>query len=138
MRQRVRARARLKPEKQLLLTWSHRNHVSRLLNGTAWNNFKLGLILRNIGQHVKLVTSTNLRDQRDASVHICVPKKEWETTHVGGLSNSIRSDDVRFWQIVLKKPFLADERKFLGPPMRFVRGNVRDHIDSPKIDHGPA
>src|ERR1019366_3201779 len=33
---------------------------------------------------------------------------------------------VHTWQIALKKPFLADERKFLGPPMRFVRGNVRE------------
>jgi len=41
------------------------------------------------------------------------------------------------WRIVLKKSFLAEQRKFLGPLMRFVRGNVRDHIDSPKIDYGP-
>jgi hypothetical protein len=31
-----------------------------------------------------------------------------------------------------KKSFLAEQRKFLGPLMRFVRGNVRDHTDSPK------
>jgi hypothetical protein len=37
--------------------------------------------------------------------------------------------------IVLKKSFLAEQQKFLGPLMRFVRGDVRDHIDSPKIDH---
>jgi hypothetical protein len=35
----------------------------------------------------------------------------------------------------VEKVFLADERKFLGPLMRFVRGDVRDHIVSPKIDH---
>jgi hypothetical protein len=29
---------------------------------------------------------------------------------------------------VLKKSFLADERNFLGPLMRFARGDVRDHI----------
>ena len=39
---------------------------------------------------------------------------------------------------MLKKSFLGDERKFLGPLMRFSRGNVRDHIVSPKINHGPA
>jgi hypothetical protein len=35
---------------------------------------------------------------------------------------------------VLKKSFLAEQRKFLEPLMRFVRGDVSDHIDSPKID----
>jgi hypothetical protein len=34
--------------------------------------------------------------------------------------------------IVLKKSFLGDERNFLGPLMRFARGDVRDHIDSHK------
>jgi hypothetical protein len=34
---------------------------------------------------------------------------------------------VRFLPIVLKKSFLGDGRKFLGPLMRFVRGDVRDH-----------
>src|ERR1700676_4170650 len=38
--------------------------------------------------------------------------------------------------IVLQKSFLADERNFLGPLMRFVRGDVRDHIVSHKNDHG--
>ena len=40
--------------------------------------------------------------------------------------------------IVLKKSFLGDERNFLGPLMRFVRGDVRDHIVSHKSDHGPS
>jgi hypothetical protein len=44
------------------------------------------------------------------------------------------SPEVRLVPIVLKKSFLADEPKFLGPLMRFVRGDVRDHIVSPKID----
>jgi len=35
--------------------------------------------------------------------------------------------------IVLKKSFLTNERKFLGPLMRFVRGIV-----TPKIDHGSS
>jgi hypothetical protein len=47
-------------------------------------------------------------------------------------------DSVCFWQIVLKKSFFADEPKFLGPLMRFVRGDVRDQIASPKIDYGPS
>jgi hypothetical protein len=35
-------------------------------------------------------------------------------------------------RIVLKKPFLSDERKFLEPLMRFTSGDVRDHIVSSK------
>jgi hypothetical protein len=42
---------------------------------------------------------------------------------------------VRKVPILLQKSFWGDERKFLGPLVRFVRGDVRDHIDSPKIDH---
>jgi hypothetical protein len=34
-------------------------------------------------------------------------------------------------------PFWGGERKFLEPLMRLMRGDVRDHIVSPKIDHGP-
>ena len=33
----------------------------------------------------------------------------------------------------VKKSFLGDERNFLGPLMRFARGDVRDHIVSHKI-----
>jgi hypothetical protein len=43
----------------------------------------------------------------------------------------------RFWRIVLKNSFWGGERKFLEPLMRFTRGDVRDHIVSSKIDHGP-
>jgi hypothetical protein len=39
--------------------------------------------------------------------------------------------------ILLRKSFWGGERKFLGPLMRFMRGNVRDHIVSSKIDHEP-
>ena len=39
--------------------------------------------------------------------------------------------------ILLQKSFWGGERKFLEPLMRFTRGNVRDHIVSSKIDHGP-
>ena len=42
------------------------------------------------------------------------------------------------WQIVLKKSFWGDDRNFLESLMRFTRGDVRDHIDSSKIDHGPS
>jgi hypothetical protein len=40
--------------------------------------------------------------------------------------------------IVLQKSFLADERNFSGPLMRFVRGDVRDHIILYKNDYGPS
>jgi len=39
--------------------------------------------------------------------------------------------------ILLKKSFWEGEQKFLEPLMRFARGDVRDHIVSSKIDHGP-
>jgi len=48
------------------------------------------------------------------------------------------SRNVRFVPIVLKKSFSPDERNFLGPLMRFARGDVRDHIVSHKNDHGPS
>jgi hypothetical protein len=44
---------------------------------------------------------------------------------------------VACWQILLQKYFWGGERKFLEPLMRFPRGEVRDHIVSSKIDHGP-
>ena len=40
-------------------------------------------------------------------------------------------------RILLQKSFWGGERKFLEPLMRFTRGEVRDHIVSSKIDHGP-
>jgi hypothetical protein len=52
--------------------------------------------------------------------------------------SSRTSGHVRLVPIVLKKSFLTNERKFLGPLMRFVRGDVRDHIVTPKIDHGSS
>jgi len=39
--------------------------------------------------------------------------------------------------ILLQKSFWGDERKLLEPLMRFTSGDVRDHIVSSKIDHGP-
>jgi hypothetical protein len=46
--------------------------------------------------------------------------------------------NVCLWQIVLKGSFLADERNFLGPLMRFEFDDVRDRIVSHKNDHGPS
>jgi hypothetical protein len=40
--------------------------------------------------------------------------------------------NVACWPIPLKKSFWGDERNFLEPLTRFTRGDVRDHIDSPK------
>jgi hypothetical protein len=45
--------------------------------------------------------------------------------------------EVRKVPILLQKSFWGGERKFLEPLMRFTRGDVRDHIVSSKIDHGP-
>jgi hypothetical protein len=42
---------------------------------------------------------------------------------------------VRSWQIVLQKSFWGADRNFSGPLMRFVRGDMRDHIVSCKNDH---
>jgi hypothetical protein len=42
-----------------------------------------------------------------------------------------------FVQILLQKSFWGGARKFLEPLMRFMRDDVRDHIVSSKIDHGP-
>jgi hypothetical protein len=39
--------------------------------------------------------------------------------------------------ILLQKSFWGGGGKFLQPLMRFTRGDVRDHIVSSKIDHGP-
>jgi len=39
--------------------------------------------------------------------------------------------------ILLQKSFWGVEGKFLEPLARFTRGDVRDHIVSSKIDHGP-
>src|SRR6267142_5938830 len=44
----------------------------------------------------------------------------------------------RFWRIVLKKSFWGDDQNFSGLPMRFARGDMRDHIVSHKNDHGAS
>ena len=43
---------------------------------------------------------------------------------------------VRKVPISLQKSFWGDERNFLEPLMRFMSGDVRDHIVSSKIDQG--
>jgi hypothetical protein len=47
------------------------------------------------------------------------------------------SANVRFAPILLQKSFWGDKPKFLEPLMRFTSSDVRDHIVSSKIDHGP-
>jgi hypothetical protein len=42
------------------------------------------------------------------------------------------------WADYVEKPFLGDERYFLGPLMRFARGDVRGHIVSHKNSHRPS
>jgi hypothetical protein len=44
---------------------------------------------------------------------------------------------VCFVPILLQKSFWGGERKFLEPLMPFAHGDVRDHIVSFRIDHGP-
>jgi hypothetical protein len=43
-----------------------------------------------------------------------------------------------FGAILLQKSFGGEEQKFLEPLMHFLRDDVRDHIVSSKIDHGPS
>jgi len=54
------------------------------------------------------------------------------------IAASIPAVDVRSGSILLQKSFWGEEQKFLEPLMRFTRGDVRDHIVSSKIDHGPS
>jgi len=53
-------------------------------------------------------------------------------THASGPS------DVSFGSMLSKKSFLADERNFLAPLVRPMRGNVRDHIESQQNDRRPS
>jgi hypothetical protein len=39
---------------------------------------------------------------------------------------------------IVAKVFWGDDRNFLGPLMRFARGDMRDHIVSHKNDHGAS
>jgi hypothetical protein len=38
-------------------------------------------------------------------------------------------EHVGSWRILLKKPFLVDDRKFPGPLVRVIRRDARDPID---------
>ena len=44
----------------------------------------------------------------------------------------------RFWQIVLKKSFFADDRKFSRPLVRRFRREVRDHMNYRKNNRWPS
>jgi len=66
-----------------------------------------------------------------------------------GVSNDLTSgiSTSRMWRamltmsvdggIMLQKSFWGADRKFLEPLVRLMLGDVRDHISSSKIDHGP-
>jgi hypothetical protein len=45
-------------------------------------------------------------------------------------------EDFWFWQMLLQKSFLGDGRKFLGPLMRFARGDVGDPHFFARNHHG--
>jgi hypothetical protein len=88
--------------------------------------------------------------QRYSMPHLCVhlDKSGWGVNHnfQSGRRTSalVRIPDsprisrhFRGVPILLQKYFWGDERKSLRPPMRFTRGDVRDHIVSSKINHGP-
>src|SRR5260370_37253148 len=66
----------------------------------------------------------------------CVACRERIYVFVTMLKVALRN--VRLAPIVWQKYFWGDERNFLEPLMRFTRGDMRDHIDSSKIDHGPS
>ena len=62
----------------------------------------------------------------------------YETSALGQMRTSAHpSARSALLPILLQKSFWGGERKFLEPLMRFTRGDVRDHIVSSKIDHGP-
>jgi hypothetical protein len=52
----------------------------------------------------------------------------------GRVARKFCSNEFRCWQIVLKKSFFADDRKFSGPLVRLSRCEVRDHINCRKND----
>ena len=66
-------------------------------------------------------------------------KSEWSTSvRPPAADLDQRSGLVSFVPILLKKSFWGGDRNFLGPLMRFVRGDTRDHIISCKNDHGAS
>jgi hypothetical protein len=50
--------------------------------------------------------------------------------------SSQTSREVRKVRILLQKAFWGGDRNFSGPPMRFARGDMRDHIVSHQNDQG--
>jgi len=54
------------------------------------------------------------------------------------LSSRLKNSTSAHPLIVLKNSFWGDERNFLELLIRIERGDVRDHIDLSKIDHGPS
>src|SRR5580700_10206527 len=77
---------------------------------------------------------TALTSVRDADPCLLSPTSALERI----ADSNQTSREVRKVPIVLKKSFLDDERNFLGPLMRFARGDVRGHIVLHKNDHGPS
>jgi hypothetical protein len=55
-----------------------------------------------------------------------------------GLSRNERLWNDRFWRIVLKKSFFADDEKFSGPLVRLSRCEVRDHMIYRKNGRRPS
>jgi hypothetical protein len=49
-----------------------------------------------------------------------------------------RSDDVGSSGDSVEKVFLGDDQNFSGPLMPFARADMRDHIVSPKNNHGAS
>ena len=59
------------------------------------------------------------------------------SAHRGKADIPPQGREVRFWPILLQKSFWDVDGKIFGPLIRFTRGDVRDHIVSSKIGHGP-
>jgi hypothetical protein len=113
---------------QEMVTWRHRS-ISRLTP----------LFTKYAREVAKLLPSDKSDSPRGAEdaqrvygLSVGADFRFWHLADVGVLVN------VRFAPIVLKKSFLGDERNFLGPLMRFARGDVRDHIVSQKNSHRPS
>jgi hypothetical protein len=70
--------------------------------------------------------------QKQTSIH------ELSTSAVPSTADIYQEDgNVSFVPILLQKSFWGGERKFLEPLMRFTRDDVRDHMVSSQINHGP-
>jgi hypothetical protein len=78
--------------------------------------------------------SSNVRFAPEAANH---NRMLWTSAFVPDSDIAHPRSHVGFVPILLRKSFWGGERKFLEPLMRFMRGNVRDHIVSSKIDHEP-